>query len=213
MYLRRSLTACALVLALAPATTAPAAIITLTMSPSSQDVVPGGSGYVLDFTMTTSSAIDLGGFNTTVTVPTASGISFTGGDSSVANYVFAGNSLGLLFSNPSGSNTADITDDPVTPNQHLDAGTYGLGEIYFSVAADAPAGSVIVTLDAATSFTQGVPPYATYEYTPAGGSSLGTINVAGVPEPSTLVSGLLALAVGPLIVRRRSVQTRTDRRQ
>ncbi len=202
MSLRQLLPACVGLLALAlPAAALAELDVTVSMSPQSQNVVPGGSGYVLDFSMTTTSPIDLGGFNLTVTVPLASGITFTGGDASVPNYVFTGNLSGLFqFSNPTGANSGNIADFPNTIDQPLAAGTYGLGEMFFSVASNAPGGSVNVTLDPATSFTQGVPPYGTYIYAPAGGSTIGTINtVPSVPEPSSALVVGVCVAAGGLI--------------
>jgi hypothetical protein len=202
MSVRHLLRACIALLALGLPAAAPANDITVWMTPSSQDVVPGGSGYVLDFGMTTTSPIDLGGFNVTVTVPSASSITFTGGDSSVANYVFTGNLSGLFqFSNPIGPNSGNITDFPNTFDQPLAAGTYGLGEMFFSVASNAPGGSVNVTLDPATSFTQGVPPYNPYTYAPTGGSTIGTINVvaSAIPEPSSALLLCVSVAAGGLV--------------
>ena len=202
MSVRHLPRACVALLALGLPTAALADVdITVSMSAPSQNVVPGGSGYVLDFSMTTTSAIDLGGFNVTVTVPSASGITFTGGDSSVANYVLAGNSLGPFFSNPIGPNSGSITDFPNTIDQPLAAGTYGLGEMFFSVASNAPGGSVNVTLDPATSFTQGVSPFGSYTYAPPGGSTIGTINtmVSSVPEPSSALAVAVCVAAGGLV--------------
>jgi hypothetical protein len=205
MSVRHFVRACIALLALGLPAAAVADIdITVSMTPSSQDVVPGGSGYVLDFSMTTTSAIDLGGFNVMVTVPSASGITFTGGDSSVANYVLAGNSFGPFFSNPIGPNSGNITDFPVNPmslpDQPLAAGTYGLGEMFFSVASNAPGGSVNVTLDPATSFTQGVSPFGFYTYAPTAGSTIGTINVvSSVPEPSSALVVAVYVAAGGLV--------------
>ncbi len=203
MSVRHFVRACVALLALGlPAAALANGDITVSMTPSSQDVVPGGSGYVLDFSMTTTSAIDLGGFNVTVTVPSASGITFTGGDASVMNYVFTGNLSGLFqFSNPTGANSGNIADLPNTIDQPLAPGTYGLGEMFFSVASNAPGGSVSVTLDPATSFTQGVPPYGPYTYAPTGGSTIGTINtvVSSVPEPSSALLLGVCVAAGGLI--------------
>ncbi len=203
MSVRHSLRACIALLALGLPAAALANDITVLTSPLSQNVVPGGSGYVLDFSMTTTSPIDLGGFNVTVTVPLASGITFTGGDALVSNYVFAGNLSGLFqFSNPTGANSANITDFPNSFDQPLAAGTYGLGEIYFSVASNAPPGIVNVTLDPATSFTQGVPPFGSYTYAPAGGSTIGTINIVAssvVPEPSSALLLCVCVAAGGLV--------------
>ncbi len=206
MSVRQLLRACIALLALGlPAAALAGSDITVSMTPLSQNVVPGGSGYVLDLSMTTTSAIDLGGFNVMVTLPSASGITFTGGDSSVANYVLAGNSLGPFFSNPIGPNSGNITDFPVNPtnlpDQPLAAGTYGLGEIFFSVASNAPFGSVNVTLDPATSFTQGVSPFDPYPYAPTGGSTIGTINVvaSAVPEPSSALLLCVSVAAGGLV--------------
>ena len=54
--------------------------------------------------------------------------------------MFAGNSLGPFFNNPIGLNSGNITDFPLNPvsqpDQPLAAGTYGLGEMYFSVASN-----------------------------------------------------------------------------
>ena len=58
---------------------------------------------------------------------------------------------------------------------------------------------VNVTLDPATSFTQGVSPYDPYTYA-AGGSTIGTINVlSSVPEPSSALVVGICVAAGGLI--------------
>ena len=203
MFQTKFLSACLVLLVLSLSQAATAGVI-ISMSPSSQNVQQGGSGYELNFSMTTSDPIDLGGFNVTVTVPNTSGITFTGGDSSVANYVFAGNSSGLIFNNPSGSFTGDISDLPNTLYPSLSPGTYSLGRMFFSVISNATLGNVDVTLDLATSFTSGVLPFDQYDYTPSGGSTIGTINVGAsgnliaVPEPSTLV--IIMLAAGCVLL-------------
>ncbi len=86
----------------------------LSIVPISQNVMQGGSGYAVTSTLTTTS-LDLSAFNVTVTTALSSGISFTGADYSTSNYVFAGTSFDFFFSNPSGVNTADITDIPDNP--------------------------------------------------------------------------------------------------
>ncbi len=208
MFQPKFLSACLVLLVLSLSQAATAGVI-IAMSPASQNVQQGGSGYELNFSMTTSDPIDLGGFNVTVTVPITSGITFTVGDSSVANYVFAGNSAGLFFNNPSGSFTGDISDLP-TLYQSLSPNTYySLGRMFFSVASNAPLGNVNITLDGATSFTNGLT-FDQYDYTtPSGGSTIGTINVGvsgnlnAVPEPSTLVIIMLAAGCALLSQQRR----------
>lgn len=194
MSFRYLLRVCVCVLTLGLTRTAPADFV-VNVSPSSPFVGWGESGYFLDFSLTTTTAIDLGGFNVTVTVPTASGITFTGGTSSVPNYVFASDPSGLfLFGNPFGPNSGDISDFPNALNAPLAPGTFGLGRMFFSVASNAPLATVNITLDVATSFTQGVSPFGAYSYTPPGGSTVATVRV--VPEPSSMLLGTVYAATG-----------------
>ncbi len=201
MIYQRFLSTCFAVLVLALPASATAGTLTLTMTPSSQNVTQGGSGYVLNFTLTTTASIELNAFNVSVTTDASSGINFTGGDSSVTDYILDGNSLGLVFDNPSGNNTADINDYAVnptnTPFKTVAAGTYGLGEIFFSVAANAPTGNLNITLDStSTSFNDsGNNPISyTVSNTP-----IGTVNVSSppvVPEPSSLVMSVIGITTG-----------------
>lgn len=186
-------------------TTASAAIA-LSMTPSSQNVSPGGTGYELAFAIDTTSmgVIELSGFNVTVTVPDSSGITFTGGDSSVANYVFAGDSAGLQFLDPGivGTNGADISDFPgLALSTNLPGGVYGLGRIFFDVAPGAPLGTTNITLDVATSFTDDL--LTNISFTPVGGTTIGS--VSAVPEPSSLTL-LMAGGVTVGIIRRKRKQ-------
>lgn len=182
---------------------ASAGVITLSMSPPSQSVEQGGSGYVLNFALTTAVPLDLAGFNITVTAPDSSGITFIGGDASVANYVFAADLSGLfLFGNPSVPNghSGDISDVANSGNLVLAAGTYDLGRMFFNVASNAPLATVNIILDGSTSFTDGLT-FDPIAYTPAGGSTIGAIEVMlganPIPEPSTLVVvAVMSLAVG-----------------
>jgi PEP-CTERM motif len=72
---------------------------------------------------------------------------------------------------------------------------------------------VNVTLDGATSVTNGLDPFAPYDYTPLGGSTISTINIqlgaAAVPEPATMALwGSGALGMG-LVARRRAKEVAT----
>ncbi len=209
MSYRKLIMACFGCLVLGLPTLARAGIM-VAATPSNQDVQRGSSGFI-DFSLITDSTIDLGAFNITVTVPMASGISFTGGSDSIANYVFASDPSGaFLFGNPIGMNSGDISDTPGGFNLNLLPGTYGLGRMFFSVATDAPLSILNVTLDGATSFTNGLT-FAPFDYTPLGGATISTINViaAGdpnvVPEPSTLLIAVILsmTAVGWDVFRRR----------
>ena len=179
-----------------------AGVITVSTSPITQAVEQGGSNYVLNFSITTTDILDLGAFNITVTAPDTSGITFTSGDASVASYVFSSDLSGLfLFGNPSipNNNSGDISDIANSGNLSLGAGTYGLGRIFFSVAANAPLATVNINLDASTSFTNGLT-FDPYVYTPVGGSPIATIEINPstnpVPEPSMLViMGIMSLAM------------------
>jgi hypothetical protein len=197
MVQQRFLLTCAAVFALALPASAMAGTLTLTMTPSSQPVTQGELGYVLGFFLTTTGSVDLSGFNVTVTTDPSSGISFTG-YASVAGYIFApGNSSGLGFSNPTGPNTADINDLTIAAYQTVTAGTYGLGEIYFSVASDAPIGSLNITLDSATSFTDNNT--NPLDYSPGSNVTIGTVVVGAssvVPEPSSLLMSAIGIATG-----------------
>ena len=189
----RSLLTCIAVLAIAMPTTAMAGTLTLSIVPVSQNVVRGGSGYVVDFTLTTTDSVGLSGFNISLKTDPLAGVSFTGGDASVTNYVFAGNSIGLLFTTPDGANTADINDSPDNPPVTIvGPGIYGLGEIFFSIAGNAPLGIINVTLDSSTSFTDrnGSP----ITFVPDTNTTIGTVTV--VPEPSSLVMGAIGIATG-----------------
>ncbi len=201
MIYQRFLSTCVAVLMLALPASATAGTLTLTMIPSSQNVTQGGSGYVLHFTLTTTDTVGLSGFNISLLTDSSSGINFTAGDNSVTNYVFNGNSLGFAFDNPSGNNTSDINDYAVTPAnapvQTLGPGTYGLGEIFFSIAANAPTGSLNITLDStSTSFTDSGSNPLSFNVS---NTPIGTLNVSSppvVPEPSSLVMSAIGIATG-----------------
>lgn len=188
----RFLCTCVAVLAFSLPISAMGGTLTLSMIPSSQYVVQGRSDYAVTLTLTTTTSVDLGGFNIGLTTDPGSGITFTNGDSSVTNYVFEGNSIGMLFTPASGSDSAGISDYPLTSPQTLTAGTYGLGEIFFNVAANAPLGNQIFTLDSSSSFSDGNgDPIA---FSPVSNSTLGAVDV--VPEPSSLLICAIGIATG-----------------
>jgi len=169
------------------------AAFTITIEPSNQTLTPGDTGF-LDVFATSDSSGSLFGFNVTLSIDPASGVSFTGANNTdVPNYIFDGNSFGFGFANPSGPYTADISDSAANFDQSITPDTFGLGRIFFSVGAGT-AGVYDVEIDSATAFID--PLGNTVPFSPTGPSGA-TITV--VPEPSTfaltgsaLIAALLA---------------------
>jgi len=164
------------------------------------------SGNAFDVTLTNSGpgSVTVGGFSFQLSVP-AGFITFTSTTTAttLAPYIFAGFSLfGPTISTFPSGQSMDGSDlySVIGAGATIAAGaTVGLGHVFFDIAAGAPAGPVTVTL-------AGFP--ATSLSDPQGGDipigtlNNGTITVAGVPEPSTLMLALLGLPA-LLLVRKR----------
>ena len=204
-----SLAAAGLLLAAAPALPARAGMV-ITLQNVSAAAGSSGDTLEVDLTNTGTSAVDIGAFNFELTIPSGSGITFTGADTSTSldTYIFAGNSFADAFDGgsiySSSSSTATMLDagDVGTATGTVGAGaTVGLGLVLFDVAGSAPTGSVTVTLtttQAGTSLTD-----------PNGGNipidtfNNGAITITGgtVPEPSAVIPAMLGLLGAGWMVR------------
>lgn len=159
------------------------------------DLINNGNSPVGPFT--------LSAFNVTITTDPAAGIMFTGGDTSTsATYVFSGNSVGFLFGNPGGTNTADVSDLANDLSQGIPQNsTFGLGRIFFDVSGAAKSGTYALAIDTATSLISGSPDFAPLNFTPVNGQ---VIVSAAVPEPSSMALAVTALFVTGLTCSRRN---------
>ncbi|MFO0909474.1 MAG: PEP-CTERM sorting domain-containing protein [Isosphaeraceae bacterium] len=181
---------------------AASAQVIVTAIPSAGSAAQGSTLNVLTIQIFNDSlATTLSGFNITLQVSAASGITFTGADTSVPNYVFNGNSFGFLFTNPGGSNTVDISDSAADLDASFPIGsTFAVGRIFYSVSNAAPLGLQNVSLEAATSFTSGLTD-GVNSINYSSSTPLATINItplAAVPEPSPLF--LVGAASAGLVV-------------
>ncbi len=170
------------------------------------NAVAGSANNAIDVFLVSDTATTLSGFEVTLMAPSGSGINFTGGDTNTGQpYVFSGNSVGFAFLNPSGPNTADISDFASNLNQSIAANTiYGLGEIFFSVDSGATPGMYPLSYLSSTSLTGGPPDYFNLPFATTSGQI--TVTPASVPEPAPLVMMGIGIAIASLArIRRRRV--------
>jgi PEP-CTERM motif len=158
----------------------------------------GSSNNVFDVLLTVSGgslALDSFSFEVDLTDPD---ITFTNADTNttLAPYVFAGNSFDVDFSLPlanisNGGQTLDGSDltDTFT-DISLMPGTYGLGEVFYSISPSATPGPFTVTFGNVNfeSISDAEGDTITPSTTSQGFQ-------AGSPEPSTAVFGILGLAL------------------
>jgi PEP-CTERM motif len=174
----------AALLALAGATPAPAQLI---MQVQNSTAAPGGTGS-FDVTLSDGpvGTFHVASFSVEVSVPGASGVQFTGADTSTTPaYIFGTDQAPPYTFNsfPNTDTTGSDFDVAASFVFLTPASAFGLGHFTYSVAAGTAAGPVTVTL------------------VPGPGTSLsdengnpvafnavnGTITVAPVPEPATLL--------------------------
>ncbi len=169
---------------------------TISIVPTNSVAVAGSTNNVFDVFLTSTTDTTIAGFEVTISAPNGSGIAFTGGDTNTGQpYVFAGNSVGFAFANLTDpvtskpiTDTADISDFATNLAQPIAANvTYGLGEIYFSVASGATPGMYPLTYLSSTGLTGGPPNYYTINPTTIGAQITVTPATVAVPEPSTLL--------------------------
>ena len=175
---------------------APAARAGIIVTVQSVSASTGASGNTLEVDVqNTGASVDIASFSFEISVPSSSGVTFTGADisTSLATYIFAGNSFfGPNIAFGTGT-TLDAGDIAVAGSTTLGTGaTLGLGLVSFDVAAGTTLGPVTVSLTGypftgLTAPDQSNVPIDTLE--------TGTITISGgaVPEPSSLILGMLGL--------------------
>jgi hypothetical protein len=149
---------------------------------------PGGTGSfdVVLFNNSASGSFGVTGFSVELTLPTLSGISFTGVNvNTAAPYIFGTYQSGMT---PFSANTFP-NQDFVAGDQHGTASvhpgdTFGLAHVSYLVAPGTALGPVDVSLGARTSLHSGEVPVP---FTKQDGTITVTDNVAAVPEPAPLL--------------------------
>ncbi len=177
----------------------------LVMQVESSTAAPGGTGLFDVILSDISGTFQVGGFSTEVSVPAGSGVMFTNATTSTAlEYIF-----GSLQSPPFTFNSFPNTDTTVSDTDFTAPGfvtlttgnMVGLGHFAYSVAPGTPTGPVTVTLGSAgSSLSDG-------NGNPISFTAMnGTIAVAPVPEPGTLLFCGLAGIAGWRIRRRSTLR-------
>lgn len=185
--------------------------LTLSIDPSSQTVAAGGTGsFTIDLSnaSTNTSSFTVGGFQLEMSVPTASGITFTSASIPTTGYLFQGNSFDIINSQPFSNSTfpttsvtmADAANTLSTSPVLAPGDSFALAVVNFSVSAAAASGTFAISnIDISTDpsfgtqFTDNTGSPLTYSY--AGGS----ITVQGktvVPEPASIVLACLGCTGG-----------------
>jgi hypothetical protein len=167
---------------------------------------PGGTGAFDVDLSDVGGTFQVGGFSVEVSVPGGSGVAFTGADTNTTlPYIF-----GTLQAPPFTFNTFPNTDTTVSDTDFTAPGyvtmtngmVYALGHFTYSVAPSTPTGPVTVTLvPAGSSLSDGNGDAISFS------EVNGTIAVAPIPEPGTLILCGLAGVAG-CTIRRRSRLTR-----
>jgi PEP-CTERM motif len=182
----------------------------LIMQVADSVAAPGGTGSFNVVLIDTGGTFSVAGFSVELSVPAASDVLFTSVDAltGIPPYIF-GSLQSVPFSFDTFPTNHFVASDALLTAPGfvtLNPGdVFGLAHVNYSVAPTAVAGSsVTVSLDnilAGTSLSDvaGAPiPFTTQN---------GTIRIAGVPEPSTLVLGALGGTVLLVSSRRRRAKT------
>ncbi len=169
--------------------------LTIEFHPANVSAAAGSAGNIFDVLLvsdnSTPAGTNLSSFSVTFSAPAASGIDFTSANTTTGQpYVFAGDNSGGFTFTP-GPSSGIISDSALDLNAPIAASTtYGLGEVFFSVAPDARLATSFVGITG--SLTGGPPNFDNVPFTRMNG--LITVTPAAVPEPSTAVMTALGLA-------------------
>jgi hypothetical protein len=170
--------------------------IVVSVENASANAGSSANAFEVDLQNTGTSSVNIAGFAFEISVTSASGVTFTGADinTTVDNYIFAGNSA-------QGPNTAtntgtvlDASDNAITGSTTLGIGsTVALGRVFFDVASSALAGPVIVTLSPFPATTLTDPSLNNVAIDTLNNGTITILPSTSVPEPSGLISATFGL--------------------
>jgi hypothetical protein len=167
-----------------------------------------GNTLEVDVTNTGPNAVDIAAFSFEISVPSGSGVTFTGADTSTSMnpYIFTGNSFfGPQIGTPSGTplgTTLDASDLATSGSTTLSTGeTLALGRVSFDVAGSAPNGPVTVSFSGFVPASLSDPNQNTIPIDTLTNGTI-TISQGAVPEPSSLVSATLGVLGAAWLIRR-----------
>ena len=202
--------------------TAPPAHAALVLQAEDSTAVLGNSGSfdvnLVDTDLPGSAAYQFSGFNFELSVPAASGVTFTdAGFNTTTPYIFNGNSFdeenGSPLSVDMNGNSPFPTQDFIASDVAADApyytavspgDTFGLGHISYAVAPGTTLGPVTVSFESiggGTSLSD--PKGMAIPFTTQNGTII-VADVSPTPEPSGAgMLGLMALGLGGLLLRAR----------
>jgi hypothetical protein len=176
--------------------------ISVSVEPATIPVNAGSIGNTLEIDLTnTGPAVNVAGFSFEISVPTSSGVTFTGADTSTsATYIFAGNSLfgPIISSSPPGT-TLDAGDLAATLGSFTTVGpgatTFGLGLVSFDVAGSATGTATVSFNSSITTLT--APDGSNIPINTLNNGTITIQSPSPVPEPATffpVALGLLGLS-------------------
>lgn len=174
------------------------------VSVQSVSATTGTSGNTLEVDVeNTGAPVDIAAFSFEISVDANSGVTFTGADdnTSLATYIFAGNSFFGPDINTTTGTALDASDFAITGSTTLGTDeTLGLGRVFFDVAASAALGPVSVSLTDYP-FTSLSDP--DLNNVPINTLNNGTITISAgsiVPEPSALSLAILGFLSAACLV-------------
>jgi hypothetical protein len=204
--IRATLIACGLGLTSAPA------YAELVLQVENATAQAGGTGSFDVVLSATSGSFAISGFSVELAVDPSSGITFTGAsvDTTTEPYIFT-----TLQSAPPFALGAFPTTDFTVADADMSApgyvtlsaggtATLGIEHVTFAVAAGTPGGSIPVSIVSGINTMVLDVTGSPITFTPSGGSI--DVSTSAVPEPSSVIMGLAAMAVGVVAgLRRRSI--------
>jgi hypothetical protein len=173
--------------------------------PPNPAVNTGTAGNTFELLLTNTAAAPAGpfkldSFNIRVDASSPAGITFTGVDANTLTrpYLFAGNSLGLVYAVSNGGLTVDWNDlTAMPPMTVLPGESYSLGRILYSTNAFGPTGFVTLTVSGVSTFSD-FPTFNAVPYT----AGVGTVQVT-TPAPPAIAVFAAAPVLLALLRRRR----------
>lgn len=174
--------------------TSPARAGLMLSLPADVPATAGSSGNYFDVVLGVTGTANVSAFQFSLTLPGASGITFTSADTTSPGYIFPGSSgIGWTVGGNGLSITAGDLDADPPGYLSLSDTTVSLGRVYFRVDASAPGGTVPVAFDTAPLQTLLLDDSLNaLDYATQPGSI--AVTATAVPEPATfrlVVAGAL----------------------